>query len=95
MANPIELGDRAEDLQAKATEHEVPAGVWALFGGLILWGVYYFFTYVGWDQAGEVTAGQTTALGTNVGSTIAFTAIATAVAVALAVSMARRGRGKK
>jgi hypothetical protein len=92
MANPIERGDRAEDLQAKATEHEVPAGVWALFGGLILWGLWYFFAYVGWDQAGEVTAGASTAIGTNVGTTIFFTAAAAVAALGLAIGMARRAR---
>lgn len=87
----IELGDSAEQLQAKATEHTVPVGVWALFGGLIAWGVYYLVTYIGWDQTGELS-GQTTSLGTNVTHTIAYTAIPAAVIVALAVAMARRGR---
>jgi len=94
MANPIELDDGAEQLQAKATAHTVPIGIWALFGGLVAWGIYYFIAYVGWDQTGEL-AGQSTSLGTNVSHTIAYTAIPTAVIVALAVAMARRGSGSR
>lgn len=92
MANDLELGDTVEELQAKQSAHAVPVGIWALFGGLILWGIWYFFAYVGWDQAGEVTSGQSTALGTNVTHTVAYTAIPAAVIVALAVAMARRSR---
>ncbi len=95
MTNETELGDRVEDLQAKPTEHAVPIGLWALFAGLVLWGVYYFVAYVGWDQTGELS-GQATSLGTNVAHTVAYTAIPAAVIVALAVAMARRGRrGRK
>lgn len=92
MANDLELGDRVEELQAKQTVHAVPVGIWALFGGLVLWGIWYFFAYVGWDQAGELTGGQSTALGTNVAHTVAYTAIPTVAIVALAVAMARRSR---
>ncbi len=94
MTHETELGDRAEDLQAKTTENAVPIGIWALFAGLVLWGIYYFIAYVGWDQAGELS-GSATSLGTNITHTVAYTAIPAAVIVALAVAMARRGRGKK
>ena len=90
----IELEDGPESLQAKQTEHAVPVGIWLLFGGLIAWGVYYFFAYVGWDQAGDLKGGGA-ALGTNVTHTIAYTAIPAAVIVALAVAMSRRARGKR
>ncbi len=93
MANP-ELDDTAESLQAKETEHTMPLGVWVLFGGLIVWGIYYFFTYVGWDQAEEVKGGGA-ALGTNITHTVAYTAIPAAVIVLLAVAMARRGKAKR
>ncbi len=93
MAN-LELDDTAESLQAKGTEHAIPLGIWLLFGGLIVWGVYYFFTYVGWDQAEEVKGGGA-ALGTNITHTVAFTAIPTAVIVLLAFAMARRGKAKR
>ncbi len=83
-----ELDDAAESLQAKDTEHDLPVGIVALFVGLIAWGVYYFFTYIGWDQAADLQG--TTGLGTNIGSTIAFTAIPAAVVVALALAMRRR-----
>ncbi len=90
-AQPPELDDAAESLQAKDTEHDLPVGIVALFVGLIAWGVYYFFAYIGWDQASDLKG--TTGLGTNIGSTIAFTAIPAAVVVALAFAMRRRSRG--
>ena len=94
MANDLELDDRVDQLQAKQTEHAVPVGIWALFGGLVAWGVYYFAAYIGWDQTGELS-GQSTSLGTNVTHTVAYTAIPAAVIVALAVAMARRGRAAR
>ncbi len=93
MAN-LELEDTADALQAKETEHALPLGIWLLFGGLVVWGVYYFFTYVGWDQAEEVKGGGA-ALGTNITHTVAYTAIPAAVIVALAIAMARRGKAKR
>jgi len=90
----IELDDGVETLQAKETEHRVPAGIYALFAGLVLWGIYYFFAYVGWDQAADVKGGGT-GVGVNVSHTIAYTAIPAAVIVALAVAMSRRARGRK
>ncbi len=83
-----ELDDSAEALQAKATEHVVPVGIAALFAGLIAFGVYYFFAYVGWDQTSELQGG--TAVSTNIAHTVAYTAIPAAIIVALAVAMARR-----
>jgi heme/copper-type cytochrome/quinol oxidase subunit 2 len=90
MAN-IELDDGTESLQAKETEHQVPAGIYALFGGLIVWGIYYFFAYVSWDQAVDVKGGGT-GLGANITHTIAYTAIPTAIIIALGVAMSRRGK---
>ena len=90
----IELDDSVESMQAKETEHTVPVGVWVLFGGLVAWGVWYFFTYVGWDQAADLQGGGT-GLGTNIGATVTYTALATVAAVALAVAMSRRARGKR
>jgi hypothetical protein len=89
-----ELEDTAQALVATETEHAVPVGFWVLLGGLVLWGVYYFFAYVGWDQAAELS-GATTALGSSIGRTIAFTAIPLTAVVVLAVAMARRGKGAK
>lgn len=93
MAN-VELEDSAESLQAKETEHQIPVGILALFGGLILWGIYYFFAYIGWDQAADVK-GAGTALGSNIGSTVAFTAIPAAIIVVLAFAMSRRPKGRR
>ena len=92
MAN-LELEDTVDSLQAKETEHTVPAGIWALFGGLIVWGIYYFVAYIGWDQAEDVKSGGA-ALGANVTHTIAYTAIPTVVILALAFAMSRRSKGK-
>jgi hypothetical protein len=91
MAN-AELEDTAEALQAKETERAVPAGYWALLGGLVAWGLYYFFAYIGWDQAAELS-GASTALGTNIGHTVAYTAIPLTAVIVLAVAMSRRGKG--
>jgi heme/copper-type cytochrome/quinol oxidase subunit 2 len=94
MANVnIELDDGAETLQAKETAHTIPVGIYALFGGLIAWGVYYFITYIGWDQTADVKGGPAVAV--NITHTIAYTAIPAAVVVALAVAMSRRARGKR
>jgi TRAP-type C4-dicarboxylate transport system permease small subunit len=87
----IELDDGAESLQAKETAHDVPVGVWALFGGLVVWGIYYFFAYVGWNQAEELEATKT-ALSTNIAHTIAYTAIPATAALVLAIAMKRRAK---
>jgi TRAP-type C4-dicarboxylate transport system permease small subunit len=91
-AGQPELDDSAEALQAQSTAHKMPVGIAALFGGLIAFGVYYFFAYVGWDQTSELKAG--TALSTNITHTVAYTAIPAAVIVLMAVAMARR-KGKR
>jgi len=85
-----ELDDSAEALQAHATEHTLPIGIVALFGGLIAFGLYYFVAYIGWDQASDLKVG--TALSTNITHTIAYTAIPAAVIVVMALAMARRKR---
>jgi TRAP-type C4-dicarboxylate transport system permease small subunit len=89
-----ELEDTAQALAAKETEHAVPVGYWALVGGLVVWGIYYFFAYLGWDQAAELS-GATTAVGSSIGRTIAFTAIPLTAVIVLAAAMARRGKGGK
>jgi hypothetical protein len=91
----IELEDRAEALQAKETEHAVPIGYWALLGGLVAWGVYYLFAYLGWDQAGELAGAGAVGVGTNIFRTILFTALPTAVVVTLAVAMGRRRKDQR
>lgn len=90
---PPELDDSAEALQAKATEHRIPAGIAALFAGLIAFGVYYFVAYVGWDQTSDLKGG--TAIATNITHTIAYTAIPATIIVALAFAMARRKGGRR
>jgi heme/copper-type cytochrome/quinol oxidase subunit 2 len=90
----IELDDSAESLQAKETQHWIPAGLVVLFGGLIAWGVYYFIAYIGWDQAADVKGGGA-GIGANLTHTVAYTAIPAAVVIGLAVAMSRRARGRR
>jgi hypothetical protein len=102
-----ELPDTAEALEAKETARKVPLGWWALYFGLILWGIYYAWTYTpslgGWSQAGayeeaaKATASASAAAaasetGANIFATILFTALATLAAVLLVMAAARRGR---
>ena len=99
-----ELPDTPEALEAKETASKIPMGWWGLFWGLILWGVYYAWTYTpslgGWSQAkafeestqaAAAVAGET---GANIFATILFTALATLAAVLLIVGAARRKPGK-
>ena len=86
----------AEDLaafEAKETTHVLPVGWLLLFWGLIVWGVWYLWTYSpalgGWSQAGDVERGGAS-LGANLLATVAFTAIPTAVAIGLAWAQRRR-----
>ncbi len=90
----VELDDGAEALQAKETEHAMPIGITLLFLGLIVWGIYYFIAYVGWDQAGEIQGGGS-GLGTSITHTVAYTAIPAAVIVLLAFAMARRSGARR
>jgi len=43
-----------EEFEAKETSRKLPVGWLILFWGLIIWGVYYFITYMpsisGWSQ---------------------------------------------
>lgn len=101
-----ELPDTADALQAKETADKVPFGWWALFFGLILWGVYYVYAYSpslgGWSQAGDYEASVKVAASAsavaaetsqNITATILFTAIATVVAILLAIGAMRRKKG--
>jgi hypothetical protein len=99
-----ELPDTADALEAKETDSKIPLGWWALFWGLIVWGIYYTWTYTpslgGWSQekayeestkAAVAAAGDT---GGNIFATVLFTALATLAAVVLVVAAARRKPGK-
>jgi hypothetical protein len=99
-----ELPDTPEALEAKETANRIPLGWWGLFWGLILWGIYYAWTYTpslgGWSQdkafeesaKGAVAAAGET--GANIFATILFTVLATLAAVLLVVAAARRKPGK-
>ena len=99
-----ELPDTPEALEAKEPVSRIPLGWWALYWGIILWGVYYTWTYTpslgGWSQdrafeeatkAAVASAGET---GTNIFATILFTALATLAAVVLIFAASRRKPGK-
>jgi hypothetical protein len=99
-----ELPDTADALEAKETSSKIPLGWWVLFWGLILWGIYYAWTYTpslgGWSQeraleesakAAVAAAGDS---GASIFATILFTALATLAAVVLVVVAARRKPGK-
>ena len=99
-----ELPDTADALQAKETESKIPLGWWLLFWGLIVWGVYYAWTYTpslgGWSQdkafqestqAAVTTAGDT---GANVFATVLFTVLPTAAAIGLWLAARRRRSAK-
>jgi len=96
-----ELDDIAS-MEAKETSKSLPWGWLVLFWGLILWGVYYAWTYTpglgGWSQAKayEDVAGVTGALSSeaNIVATIFFTAAATTAAIYLAVTMSRKRPNK-
>ena len=96
-----ELPDTAEALEAKETAHRVPWGYWLLFWGLIVWGIWYAWTYTpslgGWsqsqayEQSVDAAAG---ASGGNIFATILFTVIPTTAAILLWVVASRRKPGK-
>lgn len=48
--------DDIASFEAKETSHKLPVGWLILFWGLILWGVFYLYTYTpslgGWSQSG-------------------------------------------
>ena len=94
-----ELPDTADALEAKATAKKVPLGWWALYWGLIVWGVYYAWTYTpslgGWSQgrafeeANQAAAASGDA-GANIFATVLFTVLPTAAAIGL--WLAAKGR---
>jgi heme/copper-type cytochrome/quinol oxidase subunit 2 len=85
--------DDPSAFEAKETAHTLPAGWLLLFWGLIVWGVWYLWTYTpalgGWQQAQDAEGGGAS-MGANVLATVAFTAIPAAVAIALALVQRRR-----
>ena len=95
-----ELPDTADGLEAKATASKVPLGFWLLFWGLIVWGVYYPWTYSpslgGWSQskaydesvqAAVATSGEA---GSNIFMTVLFTALPTLAAIGLYLAARKR-----
>jgi len=97
--------DELDDIhafEAKETSQSLPWGWVALFWGLILWGVYYAWTYTpprwsqeaAYEKATEVAAGAVASSGTSILATVFFTAVATTAAVLLLVMVSRKRPGK-
>jgi len=93
--------DELDDIhafEAKETATRLPWGWLALVCGLIVWGVYYAWTYTPprWSQAEayEKAAEAAAATGTNIFATIFFTAAAISVAVVLLVAVSRKRAAK-
>jgi len=87
--------DDIQALEAKETSHRLPWGWLALFWGLVLWGVYYAWTYTPprWSQAAAYEASegaQAASSGTNILATVFFTLAAITVAAVLLVSVSRK-----
>ena len=95
-----ELPDTPEALEAKETASKIPLGWWALFWGLIVWGLYYAWTYTpslgGWSQERAFEESSRAAVagagdsGASIFATVLFTALATLAAVVLVIAAARR-----
>jgi LPXTG-motif cell wall-anchored protein len=95
-----ELPDTADGLEAKATASKVPLGFWVLFWGLILWGVYYTWTYTpslgGWSQSKayeesvQGAVASTGEAGSNIFMTVLFTALPTLAAIGLYLAARKR-----
>ena len=100
-----ELPDTPEALEAKEPVSKIPLGWWGLFYGLIVWGIYYAWTYTpslgGWSQdkafqeSTQVAAAVAGDTGANIFATVLFTALATLAAVVLIVAAARRKPAKR
>ncbi|HET8725258.1 MAG TPA: hypothetical protein VFM53_13765 [Anaeromyxobacteraceae bacterium] len=99
-----ELPDTPDALEAKETAKKVPLGWWALFWGLIVWGVYYAWTYTpslgGWSQskafeeATQAAAAASGDAGANIFATVLFTVLPTAAAIGLWLAARGRKGGK-
>jgi hypothetical protein len=93
-----ETNEQSQELDLTPVEGErpVPVGWWALFGGLIAFGVYYLWAYTpwlgGWSQGAELEAAGAGADGGggNIFATIAFTALAVITAGAILAGLSRR-----
>jgi hypothetical protein len=87
-----ELDDLSK-FEAKETSRKLPAGWLLLFWGLIVWGVWYLWTYSpalgGWSQAQDLEGGGPSA-SANIFATVAFTAIPTIAAIAIVLSQRRK-----
>jgi hypothetical protein len=100
-----ELPDTADGLQNKEADGKIPLGWWALFWGLIVWGVYYAWTYTpslgGWsqtkayDESVQAAVAASGDAGANIFSTVLFTVLPTLAAIGLYLAARRRKTGKR
>ena len=99
-----ELPDTADGLEAKETVSKIPLGWWALYWGLIVWGVYYVWTYSpslgGWSQSRAYEESTQAAVATsgdaagNIFMTVLFTALPTLAAIGLYLAARKRRAGR-
>jgi hypothetical protein len=86
-------GEDLSRFEAHETSRKLPAGWLLLFWGLVLWGLWYAWSYLpvfsGWTAAQDLDAAPTSA-GASIFATILFTAVATIVAVSILFTVARR-----
>ena len=100
-----ELPDTADGLQNKEADGKIPLGWWALFWGLIVWGIYYVWTYTpslgGWsqtkayDESVQAAVAASGDAGANIFSTVLFTVLPTLAAIGLYLAARRRKAGKR
>lgn len=90
QTNLPELDDLSQ-FEAKETSRKLPAGWLLLFWGLIVWGVWYVWTYRGWSQAQDLEGGGASSAA-NILATIAFTVIPTVAAIAIVLVQRRKKR---
>ncbi|HVP66265.1 MAG TPA: hypothetical protein VMT17_03275 [Anaeromyxobacteraceae bacterium] len=94
---PDELDD-IHAFEAKDTATRLPWGWVLLLCGLVVWGVYYGWTYTPprWSQAEayEKAAEVAATTGSNIFATVFFTVAAITVAVVLLVAVSRKRAAK-
>ncbi|WP_242336002.1 MULTISPECIES: cbb3-type cytochrome c oxidase N-terminal domain-containing protein [Anaeromyxobacter] len=91
-----QFDDDLSQLEApKETANKLPVGWLVLFWGLVVWGVWYAWSFTpglgGWSQAQDLEGGGAS-MGLNVLATLAFTVIPATAAVLLVAAQRRKGK---
>jgi hypothetical protein len=99
MAEQQQLDPQLDDLSKlespKETANVLPVGWLILFWGLVVWGVWYAWSFTpglgGWSQTQDLEGGGAS-MGMNVLATLAFTVIPATAAVLLVAAQRRKGK---